>query len=292
MTDQATSLRKLKQKFDSETEVFSTPQDLLKSLPRPCPFPSVALVIVPSPDGALPNLLDWLPVPLPHSSKAGLWDLARVLPIGLLAPRHLQELDASLIHIEVLRGGLWLLPQHYHVESLDRQSLAVRLRELRHLVPQLHGLTELWMTFSVEMVRRQFSLLASADAACHLVPDHPDAILQGYEAVKAINLSGFFGPQIVVVIEREPIGQGYAAFQRLHDVSKKFLGLDLIFGGVICSSASTSSSLSGNGAPCPSPEVLLPDLIQQIRPTSRDFLYSFCESLLFPPSLDPIRPYV
>ena len=52
MNDQASSLRELKRRFDESAaqDAPATPEELLARLPRPCPFPAIALVVTTLPD--------------------------------------------------------------------------------------------------------------------------------------------------------------------------------------------------------------------------------------------------
>lgn len=293
MTDQAAALRKLKQHFDDQVEQISpTPEAFIASLPRPCPFPAVALVLLPGSTGVGPHIWPWLPLPVFEHGNTGCWDLAGIVPISQLPPSIVRDdPDVSMIQIQRPRGPMWLLPQ-VHPSQLEWLPMPQRQRQLRRMNAQLLTLKDLWLTCTPDTVRQRLSLLTSVDLVCHVVCDHPDTILQAYETVKTLHLGGFFGPQVVIPLEAEPRGPASPVFTRLQAVSRQFLSLDLLFGGMIPSVTTQRDwRRTSTDAAVGHPESVLPEIIARIPPSTQDFLFSYAQSVLFPPPDEGVRPH-
>ena len=290
VTDQASALRELKRRFDTEAAGGAPPataEELVAGLPRPCPFPAIALLPTPSPLEPLPDLLPWLPIPWHSTPRATLWDEACLLPFGTVPPMAVGEERPPLLTQSASgRGPLWIMPPQPSLGRLGRRPQEQRLCDLHLVTTALREVTELWVALRAESVRTRAELVLGCDFAVHLVSDHPDAILRGYEAVKALHLLGFFAPQAVVIVEQELGGQGAAAFARLEQVSRNFLNLELHFAGAI------PCPRDGAAPPGPPPEQVLPALLERLHPATRDFLSVLCEQVLYPAPEEPLRPHV
>ncbi|MBF0500777.1 MAG: hypothetical protein HQM09_11635 [Candidatus Riflebacteria bacterium] len=286
MQDQASSLRQLKKLFDRQAvEPLPSPDFFLASIPRPTPFTSI-LIIAPDKVGSrFSPLQQWLPGFLRSGRSPTIWDQAGLLSARMAA---LEERDGdpslpSRHLVEWSSGPVWLIPRIETFSDLVRQADAIRIRFSKVLNGLLSNMTSLWVTLSQNELSSCASLMHAVDIAIILVPQESESILRSYETVKTLHIAGFFAPILLLPESSLEDPTGMIMFDRIRNVAKQFLALDLLSGGVLP---------SDNPSPDVETVARLHGIIDSIESYSRRFLYSFAERLLYPSPKDGVEKHV
>ncbi|RCK75263.1 MAG: hypothetical protein OZSIB_4347 [Candidatus Ozemobacter sibiricus] len=270
--DQASALRQLKKLRDSlSPDALPTAADLLASLPRPSGFPAIALVVPEHQGIDLPPLTSWIHSLLGDARRACLWDQAGL--ISLIAPTGVQEpFTPAQATVESAVGPLLALPRIPGLAHLPGRPEADRIRFVRHLLRCLGSCTELWITLRAGELAHSQAILHATDLACLLVPQHPDAILRSYEAVKTIHLSGYFSTFGLIGLDAGEADGPASLVDRIMAVAKQFLSLDLVPAGMVLSGQSSRNSINTQAR----------GLIARLDPSSCEFFWFLTERLLNP----------
>lgn len=275
MPDQASALRQLKELRDRQTsDQTPSSESYLATLPSATPFTTI-LLLMPEEQGAnLPPLQKWLPRFFQNPRKSCLWDEGGFLPARLaLSEQPGTNLLSPMQQLETPHGPIWVIPRFGRLDTLTVTSEADRIRFLRQAHQSLSSLQELWITLSSRDIQYSHPIVAAADLAGIILPFHPNSLLRGYEIVKTLHLAGFRNP-IGLLTEQEGAGQSSEhLFQRLQATAKRFLAIDLQFGGVVHSQNHTETEI---------PATPLQAMISSLSPVKRTFLTRFADHLLFP----------
>ncbi len=274
MIDQAASLRLLKKFVEAnESPENSDPRIFLDKLPRPSNFCSILIISLDQVPKALPPMQQWLPAFFSPGKRVCLWDQSKLFS----SPPYLRDSEVesfpTIQREETTQGPISTIPHLSKLPLLAEESMGRKLKFLRHFSQLLGSTTEFWITIPFSQMPSLQPIVHAADVISILTPNHPDAILRAYEAIKSLHLSGYFS-KISLVIEQSENGEPILHFfERINSVAKKFLSLDLELAGVI---------LSGNNINHSPQEGKLRALIESVNPQTRDFLHAFSERLLFP----------
>jgi hypothetical protein len=274
VNDQATALRELKRRFETEqADGVLNRDEFLAHLPRPTPFLTVALIIPTKLGPLLPPLQHWALQLLGGNPRACAWDQGGLLAAGTALMGSPEGTGPVLQSVETSQGPLLVLPRWGDLPSLTRRPEADRLRFVRHLVRHVSPLAECWITLPAEDLPAMQAILHATDGACIVVPEHPEAVLRGYEAAKSVHLSGYFAPISLLPFysDRPPIEGSIE--RRIRAVAKQFLSLDLLPAGMV---------LSGNTFVPPLETEHLRSRMTAAGMEARDFLYSLAERLAYP----------
>lgn len=284
MHDQASSLRQLKKLRDSEAqESLPGKKEFLEGLPRPTRFPAIALIVPDHLDGEIPPLQAWVSCLAESSGRTCLWDQAGLqsgltsLPSG---DHIFDHAFPTLTTIETDGGPFLILPRITEFSLLTQRPETNRLKFARNLFRTIGSVSELWITLRASELPNSQAILHATDLACILVPDHPDAVLRSYEAVKSIRLSGYFGNFGLIPLNHEGAGQRHDTVERVKSVAKQFLSLDLLHTGVVL--LGQGNELSGKVSVKSSVNPILRGAVGAINMKSADFQFLLTERLLFP----------
>ncbi len=275
MPDQAAALRQLKEMMDRQVaEQTPSGESYLATLPTTTPFTTILLLMPEEQSQSLPPMQKWLPRFFQNPRKACLWDEGGFLPARLaLGEQPGTNVLSPMQQIETPHGPGWVIPRFGRLGSLSGESESDRIRFLRQAQHSLSTIQELWITLSMSEVYERHPVVASADLAAIMLPFHPNSLLRGYEIVKTLHLAKFPNPIGVLV---EQAGAGHSTedlFQRLQATAKRFLSLDLQFGGVVHSHERLDADI---------PATPLQTMISASSPLPRTFLTQFADHLLFP----------
>jgi len=273
MNDQATSLRKLKQKIDNESNIqFIDPESFLAQIPRPSPFVCIALILPDNLDIKLPPTTEWLSGLMQFSPRACLWDQASIIPSSRIPKTQIKLKYPTPVRMESGLTPLSILPQITNFHDFFTSKETERISFLQHLSRCLKSSSEVWVTIRLSELNSYNSILHATDAACILIPQSNDAILSCYEAVKNVHLSGYFSPIGLLDIGTQKTYSEQRLSYRIKIVAKQFLALDLVHAGMVLSNCKFIPADSQ------------PNLRMRISSTeesSRDFLYCLSESLIY-----------
>ncbi len=279
MPDQAAALRQLKEMMDRQAaEQTPTGETFLATLPVTTPFTTILLLMPEDQSQSLPPMQKWLPRFFQNPRKACLWDEGGYLPAKLaLSEQASANLLSPMQQLETPHGPIWVIPRFGRLGNLTNEPEVDRIRFLKQAHHALSSIQELWITLSNRDVHRNHPIVASADLAALMLPFHPNSLLRGYEIVKTLHLAKFVNPIGILV---EQAGAGTSTddlFQRLQATAKRFLSLDLQFGGVVHSQERADSDI---------PSTPLQTMLNSASPLPRTFLTRFADHVLFPhPSL-------
>ncbi|HOY67072.1 MAG TPA: hypothetical protein PLP29_09295 [Candidatus Ozemobacteraceae bacterium] len=273
MPDQAASLRELKRFIDTVApEPLPGPEAFLAALPTPTPFFTVAVVV---PDNIAPSILPlqkWIRV-IPGRGRRlpTVWDQGGTLSASIVLP------DAGagvpqVVRVESPVGAVTVLPRQIQPTTLQRRPIPDRIRFLRHLQKLFGHTEELWISIPMTEFRSHLPLLHATDAAAVLVPQHPDAVLRCYEAVKAVHLSGYFSPICLAEVPDEQAPEADRPADRIRLVAKRFLSLDLAPPGMVLSGVTSRFPHNREGHPAPTPGIV----------HAYDFLRVVSDRILYP----------
>ena len=273
MIDQASSLRKLKAMVDQAQPVQHIDSEgFLGQIPRPCPFSSIALVFPDQIKIDLPPVLDWIAALMQFSPRACFWDQASIIPEERIPRTQIKLRYPTPVRIESGLTPISILPSIETFLETCKSSEQQRIGMLQHLTRSLKGSSEVWISIKASELSQYNSILHATDAACIIIPHHPDSILRGYEAVKSVHLSGYFSP--VGLLDFAPIKpaseERYS--QRIKIVAKQFLAIDLVPAGMVLSNCTFIPPDSQPG---------LRSRLLALETGSRDFLYCLSESLIY-----------
>lgn len=273
MVDQASSLRKLKSLVDQAGNVHHLDAEgFLSSIPRPSPFISIALIYPDSLFGDFPPILEWIAGLMQFSPRACYWDQASLIPEGRIPRTQIKLKYATPVRIEQGLTPLGILPRIEDFKDICRSEEHVRVGFLQHLSRSLKPASEVWISIKASELTSYNSIVHATDAACIIVPQHPDSIIRCYETVKSIHLSGYFSP--VGLLDICPVKPSIEErlSLRIKNVAKQFLALDLVHAGMVLSNCTYI------------PPEIQPGLRSRLLAVdsgSRDFLYCLSESLIY-----------
>jgi len=272
LQDQASSLRQLKKLRDYQaSENFPSKDEFIANISRPTGFPTIALVV---PDGVsdeVPPLQEWIHGLVGGSSRACIWDQAGLLSVSSLLP-DCDQIFPTLKTVETDRGPLLVLPRFPDFRLLTVLPEIERIKFARNLFRTVGSISELWIVLRASELHHCQAALQATDLACIIAPDHPDAILKSYEAVKAIHLSGYFSTFGLIVLNPREIGEKTDFVKRIKSVAKQFLSLDLVPAGVVLSGQGSENCINSQ----------IRELVGAIDLKSTDFQYFLGERLLYP----------
>lgn len=273
MKDQAASLRKLKQMVDNESKVqFIDSETFLAQVPRPSPFVTIALIIPDNLDIRLPPTPEWLSGLMQFSPRACFWDQASIIPSSRVPKTQIRLKYPTPVRMESGLTPLAILPRIANFHEILRFRESERISFLQHLTRCLKNSSEVWISIKSSELNLFNSILHATDAACVLIPQENDSILNCYETVKNVHLSGYFSPIGLLDIGARKIALEHRLSHRIKIVAKQFLALDLVHAGMVLSNCKYL------------PADLQPNLRMRISSTeesSRDFLYCLSESLIY-----------
>lgn len=272
MPDQAESLRELKRLIDTVSpEQLPGPEEFLSAIPSPTKYAAIAILVPDVTGGRISPLQKWLPALSKRRRPPTVWDQAATLSAATTLPDGSDRLPL-MIHTDSAAGPLMVLPRQPSPIALQARPVPERIRFLRQIQKLFASSSEIWITIPMAEFRAHLPLLHATDAALVLVPQHPDAVLKSYEAVKSVHLSGYFSP---ISLAEAPAGDEINsdhAVERVRTVAKQFLSLDLPPFGVVLSGIIQSSPISREGPFTRKPGVVL----------AYDFLHAFAERVLYP----------
>ncbi len=274
MNDQAASLRRLKQMVDaSRANQEGNAESFLEGIVRPSPFSSIALIIPEMPDIQYPPVISWISGIMQYSPRACFWDQAGIIKKESIPQTQIRLRFPVPVRINAGLTPLSILPQQPDIADLPHKSEEERITFLNHIIRSLKSSSEVWISIHAGELASCASLLHATDAICVLVPPQPDSILRCYETVKSIHLSGYFSPIGLLDFIGPKSAPQESSSNRIKTVAKQFLALDLVTAGMVLSNCTYLP---------PENEACLRDRIQAIESNSRDFLYCFSESILYP----------
>lgn len=273
MPDQAASLRELKRFIDTVApEPLPGPDAFLAALPSPCPFYTVAVVV---PDNISPSILPlqkWIRV---FSSRGPriptIWDQGGTLSATVQLP-DTPPGTPQVVRVESPFGPVTVLPRQATPTTIQRRPIPDRIRFLRHLQKLFGRIGELLVSIPMTEFRSHLPLLHATDAVAVLVPQHPDAVLRCYEAVKAVHLSGYFSPICLAEVPDEQAPGADRPAERIRLVAKQFLSLDLAPPGMVLSGVTSHFPHGREGHPAPTPGIV----------HAYDFLRVVSDRILYP----------
>lgn len=273
MNDQASSLRRLKQRIDQTSPIkIMDPETFLSQIPRPCPFVSIALIFPDNLATNLPDIMGWIAGLMQYSPRACFWDQA-----GLISPERIPKTQIKLkyptpVRVESGLTPLTILPKVENFQEICKDNESKRIDYLQHINRSLKGSSEVWISIKASELAKYYSIVHSTDAVCIMVPQHPEAIIRCYESVKATHLSGYFSP--LGLLDFAPIRPASEELlsNRIKIVAKQFLALDLVHAGMVLSNCTYIP---------PDSEPNLRSRLLSVDDGSKDFLYCLSESLVY-----------
>lgn len=272
MNDQAASLRKLKQMVDKAQPQKESIEDFLKSIVRPSPFCSVAIVVPDAIIRNINNVKNWMSSVMDSSPRACFWDQAQLIDLDEVSNIPFSGKYPTTVKIESAFAPLNILPFQKEHDEIAKMNTVNKISYLRHLIRNLQQFTEVWISIKASQLLKYYPVLHATDSLCLIVPNHLDSILGCYETVKSIHLSGYFSPLgLLDYSDSEHISPERSS-GRIKTVAKQFLALDLVDAGVVLSNDRWFPPESQNS---------LRARLSAIERDSRDFLYFMSESILY-----------
>jgi hypothetical protein len=274
MNDQASSLRLLKKRLDgSDNGGALTREAFLATIPRPSRFVTILLVPLSQKIRPVPPMQQWLPGFLDREKRSCVWDQAGLFSAGTLFLDSEESGLPVIQHIETINGPLLAFPSVSQFPGIIRAPDPGKIRFLKHVDHLIGSARELWITLPHHLIPISQSLVHAVDLIFVITPDTPEFILQAYETIKGLHLSGFFAPLGLIVDQGENETTAGSIFHRINSVANQFLSLDLHLGGMITSHNTTQEKVK---------PISVRTLIDGVSPGSRDFSYLLAERLFFP----------
>lgn len=273
MSDQAASLRELKQKIDSENlEKFEYPEGFLATIKRPSPYAAIALIIPESLGSFLPPAVHWLPKIVKDKRTACFWDQANILNENNAKQLNSANRIKEFLKTSQIDNQIKYLPKRNDIICADTLSESRKKILIDDIRKGLRGFSEVWISVHANELSQYMHIIHATDAACITVPEHKDAILKCYEAIKNLRLSGYFSPIATLDFISDNYTPNNLPSNTIKKVSKQFLSLDLITAGVV---------LLGRTYFLPEFGQNLNEALTAAAPNSKDFLYSMSESIIY-----------
>ena len=273
MNDQAASLRKLKQLVDKTKISNENPEEFLQEIIRPTPFTSIALIWPDQLFSSFPDITNWISSLMQLSPRAHYWDQAGMIDSKSLPKTQVRLKYPTPVRLESQMTPLTVIPHQPTLIELFKKSDGIKIDFLRHIIRSLKPASEMWVSLKASELKKYHSLLHSTDAVCIMVPDNPDSILQCYEIVKSIHLSGYFSPVGLLDFKCETPSESELHSIRIKNVAKQFLALDLVPSGVV---------LSNSRIVEPDSSISFRSRLQSVDSICKDFLFCLCENIIYP----------
>ncbi len=273
MTDQASSLRKLREMVDQAGTIHHLDAErFLDGIPRPSPFTCIAMIYPDQLSYDLPPVLDWIAGLMQFSPRACFWDQASLIPEGKIPRTQVRLRYPTPVRVEAGLTPLSIMPAFTSFHELCKAPEHQRIGMLEHLIRSLKNSSEVWISIKASELSRYNSIVHATDAVCIMVPPHPDAIIRCYETVKSVHLSGYFSP--VGLLDFSPVKPAAEELlsRRIKIVAKQFLALDLVPAGMVLSNCTFIPPETQPG---------LRSRLLAVEDGSRDFLYCLSESLIY-----------
>ncbi len=260
MKDQATSLRALKANFDRMVikPKIETADDFLEKMKGVSPLKAYILVYPDYLKTEFPEIDDWLSK-IDNTSQTYLWDQA-----GLISNKILTSKPSESLSFHVLSKQMAML-------DMISKNDSERYEFLRNLSNTLDKQTKIWVTVKASEISYYTYLFNASNLLYIMLPDIEDSILKGYEIVKTIYNLKIATPIHLLEFSSKPFLSEDFLCNRIKNVAKKFLGIDLYNGGVVLSNCRYIPPVNeGN----------LNSIKNQTGSSCCDFMYSFSENII------------
>lgn len=272
MNDQASSLRKLKMMVDQSQPKENNTEEFLQGILRPTPFLTIALIWPDNQSNNLPDPTQWIAKLMGSSPRACLWDQAKIIPSNKMPMTHINLKYLTPVRLEAGLSPLNVFPHQVEYPSILKKEIPERIDFLKHIIRSLKTFSEVWITVRASQLKESHPLIHASDSVCIAVPHISESILNSYEIVKAVHLSGYFSPIGLLDIKLQDTVGFDSTSNRIKFVAKQFLALDLVDAGVV---------LFDNTFDLPLTNDSLRQRLSTLDVDSRDFLFCLSESMLY-----------
>ena len=260
MRDQAASLRELKANYERMVSKpkAETSYDFLSKIKRNTPLFAYILIYPDSLNAKFPEIDNWLSK-LTNAQHTYLWDQANLINNKVLTSK-----SKDLLSFPVL-------PKQMAMLDIISKTDSERIDFLKNLSNNLDKQSEVWITIKASEISYYTYLFNASNRLYIMLPDYEDTVLKGYEIVKT--LYGLKIPTPINLLEFSSNSFFEEAFtsNRIKNVAKKFLGIDLYYAGVVLS--------NGRYIP-PINEENQKSIKNQTGASCSDFMYSFSENIV------------
>lgn len=271
INDQAAALRQMKLEMEKEREKES-PETFLATVPHPCNIMAISLIMPDEYESLFPPIIDWLPQAMNRKAKSCLWDQAGLAQNMVLNGKAGTLRYRMIETIESEKHSLSVRPAQNDFAQIIKDSANERVSFLKHIVHDLKQFSEVWISVKSSELKEYNSIIQCSDAVCIMVPPDHDSVLKCYEAVKNIKATGYSSPISLLEFSKTNSLNKQLLSDRIKNVAKNFLGLDLIGSGMVLSNITYEA---------PENYSCLGDKIASISAKERDFLYVLSESILY-----------
>ena len=260
MKDQASSLRELKANYDRivAKPKVETSYDFLAKIKRTIPLMAYILIYPDSLKRVYPEIDNWLPQ-ITNAQHTYLWDQANIVSNKLVTSK-----SSDLLSFPVL-------PKQMAMLDLINKTDSERFDFLRNLSNSFDNQSEVWISIKASEISYYTYLFNASNSLYIMLPDTEESIIKGYEIVKTINSSKITTPINILEFCSTTFYDEAFTTNRIKNVAKKFLGIDLYYAGVV---------LSNSRYIPPVNEGKQKDLKCTTGSTCSDFMYSFSKNIV------------
>lgn len=225
MRDQATSLRELRANFDkivTKQKAEST-QDFLGKIKRESPLSAHILIFPDTLQATFPDIEGWLPQVSKNANNIYLWDQANLIQKKVLTKKEQNELPFPV------------MPKQVEMLDMTGKTDSECFSFLKNISQVLDKQKEVWITINSRDLTYYPYLLKAANSLYIMLPEHNDSIIKGYEIVKNIFGLNLNAPIFLLEFSLKPFITESKTTNRIKNVAKQFLGIDLSNAGVVLS---------------------------------------------------------
>ncbi len=261
MRDQAASLRELRANFDkavTRTKSVSS-ADFLAQIRRESPLSAYILIYLDSLKAGYPDINEWLPQISSNPNNLYLWDQASLISSKKITTKDSQSLSFPI------------LPKQMAMLDLTGKTDCERFEFLKNISETLDKHNEVWITIKSSEIEYYSYLFNAANKLILMLPDSEEAIIKGYEIVKKITNLKFTANISLLEFSSTPFPKEDFVSNRIKNVAKQFLGIDLTNIGVVLSNSKYISQVNENsqsGLKIPTGQ------------SCSDFMYAFSENIV------------
>ena len=260
MRDQAASLRELRANYDKmiAKSQGETHRDFLAKIKRVSPLSAYVLIYLDSINYSYPDIDKWLLALTNNPTKLYLWDQANIINTKVLSSKPENILFP-------------VLPKQMAMIDLPGKSDSERFEFLKKISNTLDKHNEVWVTIKASEISYYKYLIKSSNRLYIMLPEDNNATIKGYEAVKNIyNLDISSKINLLEFSSKFFINQSFIS-NKIKNVAKQFLGIDLFIKGVVLSNCKFIPS---------DYEGLQNALNSHSEPSDDDFMYVFSENIV------------
>lgn len=269
MRTQADKLQQLAEQINTTDEDV---ESFLSAIPQQKNLHVKGCLIIDGYENSMPSPLNWAKHLAPRGELC-IWDQAAVLDKKLFPKTHTTLKFQVPQKIEVHQRLHNIIPKQENFIDITQGSNTIKIQFLKQLVHNLKNFDELLILLNSKNILDYASILSSIRTMYVFVPNTDDGTLKAYGALKILRNAGYLSKTYLLEAASDKDFQASNRVDRIKNVAKIHLGLDLGHKRMVLSSIGEKTSAGIFTAPESFEPVYSED--------ENDFLQILSENLLY-----------